>query len=627
MGYRDRAVEQENLNEFSSLTMIGLISAFLLPSFSLGNEWDEVQKILHGTQEIVVLDGTKKSSVRYAGTERPVYGDWLVRHFLSDPENFNPFTSSDASVSSVQNYIFEPLLSVDRDPPYALKGLIAERYPEVGDDYLEYRFHIRKGVHFSDGHPLTVDDVLFSMKVIQHPEVLAPHLRNYYASVSDARIEGESLITFVCREPYFMNDLMLGRFSIIPKHFYDADGLLNEISLRSLIDGSWEKNDRVQAARTFAQRFNQNFNRAIVGSGPYVVENFERDVVTQQKVVLTRSPTYWANETEIVPASGYVDKIVFKIINNTDAAFIELTNGQIDMYNLQPLEFKEKSWTPEFQQRYMKAINYSGGFNYIGWNNAHPLFSDKRVRQAMSYLTNRKSMIDNLMFGLGESVVGPIHKFRPEYNHDLEPYGFDPERAIDLLEEAGWEDADEDGILDKTIGGKRIRFEFEFLVNSGNQIRKDIALVLQSELQDVGINCQVRELDWSIFLQRVRSRDFAAMTLGWTGQVRFPPDGYQIWHSSQIESGSNYVGFKNNEVDGILEAYRREFDPDKRIVMYHRLQAILHEEQPYTFLWKSRNAIAYSRRYRGVSWYPGGDRSSLAENSLNWWVSKESQRY
>ena len=236
-------------------------------------------------------------------------------------------------------------------------------------------------------------------------------------------------------------------------------------------------------------------------------------------------------------------------------------------------------------------------------------------------------MINNLMFGLGESVVGPIHKFRPEYNHDLEPYGFDPERAIDLLEEAGWEDADEDGILDKTIDGKRIQFEFEFLVNSGNQIRKDIALVLQSELQDVGINCQVRELDWSIFLQRVRSRDFAAMTLGWTGQVRFPPDGYQIWHSSQIESGSNYVGFKNNEVDGILEAYRREFNPDKRIVMYHRLQAILHEEQPYTFLWKSRNAIAYSRRYRGVSWYPGGDRSSLAENSLNWWVSKESQRY
>ena len=84
---------------------------------------------------------------------------------------------------------------------------------------------------------------------------------------------------------------------------------------------------------------------------------------------------------------------------------------------------------------------------------------------------------------------------------------------------------------------------------------------------------------------------------------------------------------KNNEVDGILEAYRLEFNPDKRIVMYHRLQAILHEEQPYTFLWKSRNAIAYSRRYRGVSWYPGGDRSSLAENSLNWWVSKESQRY
>ena len=137
--------------------------------------------------------------------------------------------------------------------------------------------------------------------------------------------------------------------------------------------------------------------------------------------------------------------MVFKIINNTDAAFIELTNGNIDYHSLRPLEFKEKSWSDEFNNRFLKGVQYSGGYTYIGWNNDHPIFKDKRVRQAMTHLTDRQSMVENLLFGLAETVEGPISKFRPEYNHDLRPYGYDYERALDLLDEAGWVDVDDDG--------------------------------------------------------------------------------------------------------------------------------------------------------------------------------------
>jgi peptide/nickel transport system substrate-binding protein len=317
-----------------------------------------------------------------------------------------------------------------------------------------------------------------------------------------------------------------------------------------------------------------------------------------------------------------MDKVVFKIINNTDAAFIELTNGNLDYHGLRPLEFKEKSWSADFTKRFLKGVEYDSGYSYIGWNNVHPIFGDRRVRQAMTYMTDREGMVENLLFGLGETVEGPISKFRPEYHHDLQPYAYDPERALDLLEEAGWGDGDGDGILDKVIEGQRQPFRFEVLVNSGNQTRKDIALTLQNELQDVGIDCQVRELDWSIFLQRVRGKDFDAVVLGWSGGVVFPPDGYQIWHSSQAEkNGSNYISFKNEEVDRILEEYRREFDLDKRIALYRRFQEVLHEEQPYTFLWTQRVARAYSRRFAGVNWYPAG--TDLQE----WWVDAENQMY
>lgn len=587
--------------------------------------WQKVQKTLLDTREApaIVLDGTERVPAMYVGDTQPEYGDWMVRHFLSDPENFNPYVSNDASASNVHQFIFESLLEIENESPYMLRGLVAKGPPAISEDKLTYTFDLREDVHFADGKPLSADDVLFSIKVIKNPKVLAASLRNYFAAVSDVEQEGRYRISFVCRVPYFRNNISLGAMEILPKHFYDPDGLMDPVDIRSLIDGSWENGPHAERVQQFAEKFNSGYHRKMLGSGPYLVKDWDEDVVTGQKVILTRNPNYWGRDrTDLMP-KGYVEKNVFKIVNDQEAAFIELTNGNIDLFGLRPLQFKDKSWSANFVERFKKSVIYSSGYVYIGWNNAHPIFRDKRVRRAMTYLTDRESMVVNLMFGLAETVESPIHKFRPEYNHSLQPHPYDPERALDILEEAGWTDSDNDGVLDKVIDGKRHPFKFEFLVNSGNQLRKDIALALQYELQDIGIVCEVRELDWTIFLDRVvRKKDFAACTLGWTGSLSIPPDSYQIWHSSQSEGqGSNYIGFKNEEVDRILESYRKEFDMDKRIQLYRRFQEILYDEQPYTFLWKSRNAWSYSRRFAGDSWYAGGP------DTQEWWVGVTNRLY
>ena len=587
--------------------------------------WQKVQRTLMETREAaaIVLEGTERVPAMYAGDDEPEFGDWMVRHFLSDPENFNPYVSNDSGASAVHQFIFESLLDIENKSPYKLRGLVAKGPPTVSEDKLTYTFDLRDDVHFADGKPLSADDVLFSIKVIKNPKVLAASLRNYYAAVSDVEQDGKYRISFVCQEPYFRNNISLGSLQILPKHFYDPDGLLDPVDIQSLIDGSWESGPHAERVQQFAEKFNTGYHRNMLGSGPYLVENWEDDVVTGQKVILTRNPNYWGRDRADLMHKGYVEKIVFKIVNDQEAAFIELTNGNIDYFGLRPLQFKDKSWSPDFMDRFKKSVVYSTGYVYIGWNNTHPIFRDKRVRKAMTYLTDRESMVLHLMFGLAETVEGPIHKFRPEYNHSLEPHAYDPDRAIALLEEAGWADTDNDGILDKDIDGEKQPFKFEFLVNSGNQLRKDIALALQYELQDIGIVCKVRELDWTIFLDRVvRKKEFAACTLGWTGSLRLPPDSYQIWHSSQAEGqGSNYIGFKNDEVDGILEAYRREFDMDRRIELYRRFQEILYVEQPYTFLWKSRNAISYSRRFAGDSWY------AIGADTQEWWVGAGNRLY
>ena len=604
------------------LLALGILVCGFGPAGAEEAAWETVQEILMGTKDIVVLDGIEKAPLRTEAGAMPDYGDWMVRFMLADPEKLNPVTASDAGASQVLENVFESLLNPEYDPPYKLRGWVAKDYPEISDDRLTYTFELRDGVHFSDGKPLTAEDVVFSMKVIHNPVVLAPHLRNYYAAVKDVQVEDGNKISFLCDQPYFRNDLILGGFNILPRHFYDPEGLMDPVEVANLIDGSWEQGPHKERIERFGEQFNQNFNRVALGSGPYLIEDPERDIVTQQKVVLTRDKNYWGQGVAGLMAPGYVDKIVFNIINNTDAAFIELTNGNLDVHSLRPLEFKEKSWSEDFNKRFLKGVNYSSGYMYIGWNNNHPIFGDKLVRQAMTYLTDREGMVENIMFGLAETVEGPINKFRPEYNHDLEPYAYDPDRALDLLEEAGWGAANEDGIMDKPIDGALVPFRFEILVNSGNQIRKDIALTLQYELQDIGIDCKVRELDWSIFLDKVKGKDYDAMVLGWTGSLRFAPDGYQIWHSTQaVDRGSNHVSFINEEVDEILEDYRREFDMDKRIALYRRFQEILHEEQPYTFMWKGRSAQAYSRRFRGVNWYPPGIRLQ------DWWVAQEEQMY
>lgn len=202
--------------------------------------WQKVQRTLLDTKEApaIVLDGTERVSAMYAGDTQPEYGDWMVRHFLSDPENFNPYVSNDRGASDVHQYIFESLLEIENESPYNLRGLVAIAPPAISEDKLTYTFDLRENVHFADGKPLSADDVLFSIKVIKNPKVLAASLRNYFAAISDVEQEGKYRISFVCREPYFRNNISLGSMEILPKHFYDPDGLLDPVDIGSLIDGS-----------------------------------------------------------------------------------------------------------------------------------------------------------------------------------------------------------------------------------------------------------------------------------------------------------------------------------------------------------------------------------------------------
>jgi peptide/nickel transport system substrate-binding protein len=545
-------------------------------------------------------------------SEKPTPGDWLLVHSLSDPEQLNPLTSNDAAASSLLQYITQSLLT--RDPQtLELKPLIAAARPVISEEKLSYTFAIRRDAHFQDGRPLTGEDVLFSIKAIKCPLVNAPFLRVYFNSVVDARLLDEFTVQFTIKEPYFLNESVLGGIDVLPRHYYDPSNLLKDVKVAELAKPVEQLPENV---KKFADDFNKNYSRNPMGSGPYKLASWK----TGREIELVRDPKYWGYGKEGID-QPFLERHKYRIINNMDAALVTLKSGSLDEMGLTPIQHVRGSSSERFKREFEKFEYFAPNYSYIGWNNNHVIFGDKQVRKAMTYFTNRRQMVASILFGLGEVVEGPIYFFRPEYDKTLPSYAFDPQRGLELLKAAGWSDTDGDGILDKMIDGRNVPFRFELKINSGNTTRKSVALTLQDELRKHGMDVSVREIDWTIFLGDVKARKFDAVILGWSMSVS-EPDAYQVWHSSQsANKGSNHIGYKNPRVDQILEQYRREFDPKKRVELYREFQQILSDEQPYTFLFVNKSVAAVQRRIRGVEVFPGGIRP------VDWWVPASARRY
>jgi len=542
----------------------------------------------------------------------PTTGDWLITHSLSDPEQLNPLTSNDAAASAILQYIFQSLLT--RDPrTLELQPVIAAARPIISEDKLSYTFTIRRDVHFQDGRPLTGEDVLFSIKAIKCPLVNAPFLRVYFDSVVAAELLDEYTIRFRTKEPYFLNESVLGGIDVLPRHYYDPLNLLKDVTVTELQKPAEQLSPNV---KSFAESFNKNYSRNPMGSGPYQFGTWH----TGREIELIRDDRYWGYGKAGID-QPYLDRYKYRIINNPDAALVRLKSGSLDEMGLTPIQHVRGTSSERFKSEFRKYEYFAPNYSYIGWNNNHPIFRDKQVRKAMTYFTNRNQMVKTILFGLGEVVEGPIYFFRPEYDKSLPSYTFDPNKGLELLKERGWSDTDGDGVLDKVIDGQKTPFVFEIKVNSGNTTRKSVALIVQDELRKHGIGASVRELDWTIFLADVKNRKFDAVLLGWAMSVN-EPDAYQVWHSSQAANrGSNHISYKNDRVDKILEEYRREFNPQRRIELYREFQQILSDEQPYTFLFVGKSVVAVQRRMEGIEIFPGGLRT------IDWWVPPFKQKY
>ena len=520
-------------------------------------------------------------------------GDWHVQAFGLNLKTMTPLVSSDVYASIVQSYVMESLLMRDPDS-LAWVGMIAHSW-NVSDDGLKLTFKLRKDVVFSDGQPLTSDDVVFTFDFIMNETIAAPRSRAYFEKMKSVTALDDYTVTFEFKEPYFNALSLAGGMSIMARHFYEP--YLNE-----------------------PETFNQS-KGLLLGSGPYRLQDPKGWTPDQGMVELERNPRYWG---PILPA---FDRLLWKVIENDSARLTTFRNGEIDIYGARPREYKTLLDDPDLSTRTQnfEYMSPTAGYSYIGWNQGSvdkpSRFADKRVRQAMTYLTDRERIIDEIMLGYGEVAISPFNPRSHQHNKALSARDYNPEKAKALLKEVGYEDRDGNGVLEDVNGEP---FEFDLVYFQGNEDTKRIVLFLKDLYAGAGVLLHPKPTEWSVMLDLLGKRDFDAITLGWSSGVE--TDIFQMFHGSQTENGGdNFVGNRNPELDKLIDEARATVDEAKRMPLWQQAEAIMYDNQPYTFLMRRKTMAFIDKRIHNI------EQTQLGLNSgfvpVEWYVPLEMQKY
>ena len=524
------------------------------------------------------MEGENKSPSVHVKGDAPSndvnFGDALVEGSIGDASNLIPILATDSASHSVAGLIYNGLLKYDKN--LNLVGDLAERW-EVSADKKVITFYLKKGVKWHDGAPFTSKDVKYTYEVIVDNNTPTAYDADFRL-IDRLEVVDDYTIKVYYKKAY-APALASWTVSILPSHLLKG----REITKSPL-------------------------QRSPVGTGPYKFFEWK----SQDHITLIANQNYFEKRPNIA-------RYIFRVIPDTSSMFLELLNENIDLMGLTPLQFTKMTNNPRFKRSFKKYKYLANSYTYIGYNLKNPLFKDKRVRQALTYATPKEDIIKGVLFGLGEIATGPYKPGTIWYNKNVKRYPYNLKKAKELLYQAGYRDIDNDGVLEK--GGKE--FKITILTNQGNSSRSKVAEIVQQSWKKIGVKVEIRILEWATFISEyIDKRNFEVVILGWS--IPQEPDLYDVWHSSNCKDKKlNFICYQNKDVDRLIELARTEFNIDKRKEYYYKIQEILAEEQPYTFLYVPDALVALHKRFKNVKPAPAG----LMYNFIDWYVPSNLIKY
>jgi peptide/nickel transport system substrate-binding protein len=478
---------------------------------------------------------------------KPVKGGKLIEGLISDISTFNTLNSGDTSSTQVITLTFDGLLGISGNGDNI--PALASALPTVSADSLTFTFKLRPNLKFSDGHPLTADDVAFTYGLMFLPET------KDFVSRYRADLEGY-LQSVTASDP----QTVVFKFSKVQASFLDSHcrrGILPKHILGNVAPKALNTHDF--------------FSGPTVSNGVFKFVRWDKG----QQVVLARNDNYWAGPSNL-------DQYIYKVVSDAVVLAQQLKTGEID------------AGQPDFSQvdnlKTVTTISVKtlarDSFVYYLFNldpstASYALFSDKNVRKALHMALDRTSVAKAVYFGLAtpaDSVYSPVSW---AFNPNVSPkYKYDQAGASKLLDDAGWVKGS-DGIRSKN----GVRFSFEINTNTGNKVRESLIQVMQQQWKDIGVEAKPRPIAFQTLVTQLRStHTFQVILLG-IANSDTDPDQSTLWSTKGIGSGGlNGMQYKNPQVDKLCADALTTTDRAKRKPLYYELQNILADDLPAPIL-------------------------------------------
>ncbi len=465
------------------------------------------------------------------------------------PKSFNYQIENNVFSREIFRLMFESLLDTD---PITLEDIpgLANQW-EISEDKKSFTFHLDPRAKWSDGKPITSEDVIWSFNAVKNPEHLTGSIQTIMKRLVNIEALDDRSVRIDAEEVHWKNLQACTAFRVLPKHW-------------------WEK-----------QEFNKvNFEFPIV-SGPYKLGK----VVEQHYARMEKRDDYWRGDSPEMEGLLNFDSIEYRFYTQRDVAYEAFKKGEFDEFAV----YTSSRWVKETEgERFDKnwivkqsIHNYAPiGFQGFAMNMRKKPYDDKKVRRALAHLVDRKRMNQTIMFNqyeLTKSYWPDL--WDPEHPCPNELIEFDVEKARELLSEAGWKVNANTGKLEKD--GKP--FVITFLTRDPSTTK--FLLIYEEALNDVGIDLKIDQKDWAAWARDMDEYNFEMTWAPW-GAIPIK-DAEPMWHSdsADIKQGINVCGFKNAEVDALIEETREMFDVEDRHEIIRKIDKILYDETPYVLLW------------------------------------------
>jgi peptide/nickel transport system substrate-binding protein len=544
--------------------------------------------------------------IRYFNDAKVLEESWskintVVSHAISDPDNLHPTNGNSSPRSEVLKYTQRSLLYLDYKTQEIIPGLV-KSLPSLTEDGLEYTYELKESIKWDDGTELSTSDIYFTALANKCPLTKNHSVKSYWENIREIKIISPLKFIIVMKQKYIQNISFLSSFYILQKKFHDSENLLSSYTLSKFSDTTFAAESDENLKKWSANFNDDKFGRSpkfLNGLGMYKVDEWENG----QYIILSKKKNHWSDTSNSYHDISYPEKLIFKLNKDETSQQLQFQNQEFDLStNISVNTFIKLSSSHNFEKNYNFSMMPTYNYTYIAFNekpdgnSRKNIFDDIKTRKAIAKLIPVEAIMKHqykIYSKQSVRVTSNVSPLKKEFDSTLKLIELDIEGAEKLLSDAGWKDEDNNGILEKTLSGKKTSLSLDLNYLSSSPEWRDMALLITEALAKAGIQINPVGMDLKLFNERARAHDFDLMLGAWGGHS-LPEDYTQLWHTSSWKNnGSNYSGFGNQQSDALIDSMKYELNDSLRIQLSRRLQKMIYDDQPYVFLYSSlrRNII------------------------------------